>query len=110
MAFATKSMGTKDVRVDPKLNQAVWAQGVKNVPKRLRIRLERKRNDEEGAKEKLYTLATIVPGKHLFTLKSISDLRLTIIPFSSPRPAGVTSFKGLQNTTVSDEADEEVEA
>lgn len=84
MAFATKSMGTKDVRVDPKLNQAVWAQGVKNVPKRLRIRLERKRNDEEGAKEKLYTLATIVPG--------------------------VTSFKGLQNTTVSDEADVEEEA
>lgn len=26
IAFATKSMGTKDVRVDPKLNQAVWAQ------------------------------------------------------------------------------------
>ncbi|KAL7414026.1 ribosomal protein L31e-domain-containing protein [Mrakia frigida] len=84
IAFATKSMGTKDVRVDPKLNQAVWAQGVKNVPKRLRIRLERKRNDEENAKDKLYTLATIVPG--------------------------VTSFKGLQNTTISDEADEEIEA
>jgi large subunit ribosomal protein L31e len=60
--FATKHMGTKDVRVDPKLNQAIWGQGIKNVPKRLRIRLERKRNDEEGAKERLYTLATVVPG------------------------------------------------
>lgn len=61
-AFATTHMGTKDVRVDPKLNQAIWGQGIKNVPKRLRIRLERKRNDEEGAKERLYTLATVVPG------------------------------------------------
>ncbi|KAF8415789.1 ribosomal protein L31e-domain-containing protein [Boletus edulis BED1] len=53
--FARKSMGTKDVRIDPKLNQAVWAQGIKTVPHRIRVKLERKRNDEENAKEKLYT-------------------------------------------------------
>ena len=34
-------MGTKDVRVDPKLNQAVWARGIKNVPHRMRLKLER---------------------------------------------------------------------
>lgn len=67
--FATKHMGTKDVRVDPKLNQAIWGQGIKNVPKRLRIRLERKRNDEEGAKERLYTLATVVPGVTEFKVR-----------------------------------------
>ena len=76
--FAQKAMGTQDVRLDPKLNQALWAQGVKSVPHRLRIKLESvysvnripdvytqinmpgKRNDEEGAKEKLYTYASHV--------------------------------------------------
>jgi large subunit ribosomal protein L31e len=54
-------MGTSDVRLDPKLNQQIWSQGVKNVPHRLRLKLERRRNDEEGAKEKLYTYASWVP-------------------------------------------------
>ena len=34
-------MGTSDVRLDPKLNQALWAQGIKSVPHRIRVRLER---------------------------------------------------------------------
>lgn len=38
--FAQKAMGTKDVRVDPKLNQEIWKLGVKDVPRRLRVRLE----------------------------------------------------------------------
>ncbi|KAG1744816.1 60S ribosomal protein L31 [Suillus lakei] len=58
--FARKSMGTTDVRLDPKLNQALWARGVKSVPHRIRVKLERKRNDDEGAKEKLYTYASHV--------------------------------------------------
>ncbi|PWZ02845.1 putative 60S ribosomal protein L31 [Testicularia cyperi] len=62
VAFAQKTMGTKDVRVDPKLNQEVWKYGIKNFPRRLRVRLERKRNDDEGAKEKLYTYAVPVLG------------------------------------------------
>ena len=39
--FAQKAMGTSDVRLDPKLNQALWAQGIKSVPHRIRVRLER---------------------------------------------------------------------
>ncbi|KZT61802.1 hypothetical protein CALCODRAFT_490711 [Calocera cornea HHB12733] len=58
ITFAQKQMGTTDVRLDPKLNQAIWRQGIKNPPHRIRVRLERKRNDEEDAKEKLYTYAT----------------------------------------------------
>ncbi|PSS34215.1 hypothetical protein PHLCEN_2v1725 [Hermanssonia centrifuga] len=58
--FAQKAMGTADVRVDPKLNQALWARGIKSVPHRIRVKLERKRNDEEGAKEKLFTYASHV--------------------------------------------------
>lgn len=81
--FAQKTMGTSDVRIDPKLNQAVWARGIKTVPHRLRVKLESaftafafteigaddfcclcflgKRNDEENAKEKLYTYVSHVP-------------------------------------------------
>lgn len=30
-----------DDRLDPKLNQALWARGIKSVPHRLRVKLER---------------------------------------------------------------------
>ncbi|KAJ3893742.1 ribosomal protein L31e-domain-containing protein [Lentinula edodes] len=71
--FARKAMGTSDIRLDPKLNQAIWAQGIKTVPHRLRVKLERRRNDDDGAKEKLYVYASHVP---------------------------VTSFKGLETVVV----------
>jgi len=45
--FATEMMGTEDVRVHPQLNKAVWSKGVKNVPCRIRVRCERRRNDDE---------------------------------------------------------------
>ena len=76
-------MGTTDVRIDPKLNQTLWSRGIKSVPHRVRVKLERaselcllvvrwnsfnvwpfyagKRNDEEGAKEKLFTYVSHVP-------------------------------------------------
>merc|ERR1719502_462147 len=69
-------MGTKDVRIDTKLNKAVWAQGVRNVPKRIRVRFSRKRNEDEDAKEKMFTLVQHVP---------------------------VESFKGLQTENVKDD-------
>merc|ERR1711862_330980 len=58
--FATECMGTKDVRIDTKLNKYVWSQGIKNVPTRVRVRLSRKRNEDEEADEKLYSLAQLV--------------------------------------------------
>merc|ERR1719222_650965 len=54
-------MGTKDVRVDTKLNKFVWSSGVRNVPKRVRVRLSRKRNEDEDAKEKMFVLIQHVP-------------------------------------------------
>lgn len=59
--FATKMMGTNDVRIDSRLNKEIWKTGVRNVPYRVRVRLSRKRNDDDDAKEPLYTLATYVP-------------------------------------------------
>ena len=58
--FAELSMGTKDVRLDPLLNKEIWARGIKGVPYRMRLRISRKRNDEEDAKEKLYSYVQAV--------------------------------------------------
>ncbi|CAJ0963638.1 unnamed protein product, partial [Mesorhabditis belari] len=59
--FAEEQMKTKDVRVDIRLNKAVWAKGIRNVPYRIRVRLSRKRNDDEDSPHKLFTLVTYVP-------------------------------------------------
>merc|ERR1712072_160175 len=58
--FAEKQMGTKDVRIDTRLNKAIWAQGVRGVAFRMRVRLARMRNEDEDSSNKLYTLVTHV--------------------------------------------------
>ncbi|KAJ5909418.1 hypothetical protein N7504_004061 [Penicillium tannophilum] len=63
-AFAEHAMGTKDVRLDPQLNKKVWEAGIKGVPFRLRVRISRKRNDEEGAEERLYSHVQAVNVKN----------------------------------------------
>jgi large subunit ribosomal protein L31e len=72
-AFAQKIMGTKDVRVDVKLNKLVWSQGVRNVPNRVRIQISRRRNDDEDAKEEMYSFVTMV------SCSSKSDLIKTLL-------------------------------
>jgi large subunit ribosomal protein L31e len=71
--FAQTAMKTKDVRIDAELNKYIWHTGIKSPPVRVRVRLSRKRNEDEEAEEKLYTLAQLVT---------------------------VTSFKGLQTEVV----------
>ncbi|ODV88440.1 hypothetical protein CANCADRAFT_46324 [Tortispora caseinolytica NRRL Y-17796] len=78
--FAEKHMGTTDVRLDPALNKAVWGHGIKGVPHRLRLRISRKRNDDEDAKEKLFAY-----------VQSVS----------------VDTFKGLQTQPIEQHDDEE---
>merc|ERR1712113_232002 len=74
--FASRAMTTKDVRVDTKLNKFIWSNGIRNVPTRVRVRMSRKRNEDEEAKEKTFTLVQHVP---------------------------VESFKNLQTETVRDD-------
>ncbi|VEN45563.1 unnamed protein product [Callosobruchus maculatus] len=59
--FALKQMGTPDVRIDTRLNKQLWSKGIRNVPYRVRVRLSRRRNDDEDSVNKLYTLVTYVP-------------------------------------------------
>ena len=102
--FAQKQMKTSDVRIDVKLNKAVWSrvrrrgcqgnepmhlcclalgstplcasaaankelgciQGIRNVPTRLRIQIQRRRNDDEDAKVLLFCAAAqYYPGTEL---------------------------------------------
>ena len=39
--FAKKTMGTSEVILDASVNQHVWAKGIKGVPRRIRVKLER---------------------------------------------------------------------
>eukprot|EP01089_Gocevia_fonbrunei_P017186 TRINITY_DN549_c0_g1_i2.p1 TRINITY_DN549_c0_g1~~TRINITY_DN549_c0_g1_i2.p1 ORF type:complete len:118 (-),score=21.67 TRINITY_DN549_c0_g1_i2:88-441(-) len=59
--FAQAAMRTKDVRIDVRLNQFVWSKGIRNPPNRVRVRLSRKKNEDEDAEEKMYTLVSWVP-------------------------------------------------
>merc|ERR1719506_1809909 len=63
-------MGTKDVRVDTKLNKFIWSCGVRNVHKRVRVRMSRKRNEDEDATEKMFTLVQHVPVEDFKNLQT----------------------------------------
>lgn len=58
-----RQMFTKDVRVDPELNKQIWRNGIRNLPVRIQVSMERKKNEnEEEGQEKMYTLVKFVPG------------------------------------------------
>merc|ERR1712227_935032 len=59
--FAKKAMKTDDVRIDSKLNNKIWAKGVRNVPFRIRVRLSRRRNQDDDSVNRLYTLCQFTP-------------------------------------------------
>jgi large subunit ribosomal protein L31e len=56
---ARKTMLTKDVRIDATLNQHVWRNGIRNLDRRVEVVMERKKNEDEEAKNKFYTLVKL---------------------------------------------------
>ncbi|XP_023565450.1 60S ribosomal protein L31-like [Octodon degus] len=58
--FSMKEMGAPDMRIDTRLNKAVWAKGIRDVPYGIQVRLSRKQNEDEDSPNKLCTLATCV--------------------------------------------------
>ena len=63
--FAQTLMRTKDNRVDASLNNFLWSRGVKGVPKRVRVRIERKVAEQgenaTGSRKHLYSVVSYVP-------------------------------------------------
>ena len=55
----------------------VWSKGIRNVPVRLRVTMKRRRNEDEDAAEKMYTLVDVVnvPKSELkgLTTKTVAD-------------------------------------
>jgi len=68
--FAEKVMGTKDVRLDTKLNKAVWSKGIRNLPKRIRVRISRRKSDDEDSKEQYYSLVQHIPVENFRNLQT----------------------------------------
>eukprot|EP01025_Chloroclados_australasicus_P030194 TRINITY_DN302_c0_g1_i3.p1 TRINITY_DN302_c0_g1~~TRINITY_DN302_c0_g1_i3.p1 ORF type:complete len:257 (+),score=8.55 TRINITY_DN302_c0_g1_i3:117-773(+) len=69
--FASKAMGTSDVRLDVNLNKALWSKGIRNVPNRLRIQISRRRNEDEDAKEDTYAFVTVPKDGDAFNAKGL---------------------------------------
>ena len=59
--FAKQHMLTEDVRVDQRLNQFLWSNGVRNVPRRVRVRISRRRDEDAESGNKFYTLVQHIP-------------------------------------------------
>ena len=38
------------------MNRFLWSSGIRNVPRKVRVRISRKKNEDEDAKEKFYCL------------------------------------------------------
>ncbi|XP_070279449.1 large ribosomal subunit protein eL31-like [Myotis yumanensis] len=69
--FAMKEMGTPDMRMDTRLNKAIWAKGIRNVPSCIGVHLSRKCNEDEDSSNQLYTLVTYVLVTTFKTLQTI---------------------------------------
>lgn len=54
--FAQSQMWTKDVRLDSELNHYIWQDGIRDIPDKVRIRIAKKKNQDEDAKEPFYCL------------------------------------------------------
>ncbi|XP_047644513.1 60S ribosomal protein L31-like [Phacochoerus africanus] len=70
--FAMKEMGTPDVCIHTRLNKAIWAKGIRNVPYQIRVRLPRKRNEDEDSSNELYTVVTYVPVTTFKNLQTVN--------------------------------------
>eukprot|EP01083_Nonionella_stella_P095491 268118_1 len=68
--FVSKLMLTSDVRVDPELNKYLWSKGIRNIPGRVRVKITKKRNDDEDSAEKFYSHVTVV---HVDSFKGLTN-------------------------------------
>ena len=67
--FALANMKTDDVRIDSEVNSFVWSQGIRNIPRRVRVRMQRKKNEGEDAGNKFYTEVKLI---HVDTFKGLT--------------------------------------
>ncbi|XP_053777453.2 large ribosomal subunit protein eL31-like [Desmodus rotundus] len=69
---ALRSSNLPGVGIDTGLIKAVCTKGVRNVPCRIRVRLSRKRNEDEGSPSKLCMLVADVPVSTSKNLQAVN--------------------------------------
>ena len=79
--FAQKAMNTEKVVIDTTVNQYVWSKGIRNIPRRIRVRLARK-VDGEGEEENnvsngcWYFICSSTLSSRLLMFLTSTDFRL----------------------------------
>jgi len=68
--FVGKLMKTNDNRIDASLNTYIWHKGVKGVPGRVRVHIERKAETHEGNKHKHFY--TVISNVSVPTFKNLT--------------------------------------
>ncbi len=54
--FATQQMHVQDIRIDAELNHYIWMNGIRDTPNKVRIRISKKKSQDEDAKEPYFCL------------------------------------------------------
>ncbi|KAK2962684.1 putative 60S ribosomal protein L31 [Blattamonas nauphoetae] len=67
--FAKQFTRTRDVRLDPEVNLYVWKKGIRNPPRRIRVRFERKLSEDEEAKDKYYVAVSYIKTDNFHNLR-----------------------------------------
>ena len=62
----------QEVRIDTQLNRHLWKNGCRNVPRLVRIRVQRTKNEDEDAKQKFYSTVQLLP---VFTKEDFKGLQ-----------------------------------
>ena len=67
---AKKFLRTRDVRLDTPVNTFIWSKGIRNPPRRIRVQMERKKSEDEDAKDKYFVFVKHVPVKTFHDLQT----------------------------------------
>ena len=70
LRFARKQMTVKDVRVDSELNHYIWKNGIRDIPNKVRVRIAKKKNQDEDAKEPFFCLVQHVDVENFSGLRT----------------------------------------
>ncbi|ELW72078.1 60S ribosomal protein L31 [Tupaia chinensis] len=60
------------INIHKRIHGAGFKKRIRNVPYRIRVRLSRKRNEDEDSSNKLYTLVTYVPVTTFKNLQTVN--------------------------------------
>ena len=86
--FAQKAMNTEKVVIDTTVNQYVWSKGIRNIPRRIRVRLARK-VDGEGEEENTVSIEFL----HFICSSTLSSRLLMFLISTDFRPRTLSRNK-----------------